>query len=191
MIIRIFDIFFSVIGLVILLPLILFIFFICFFDTKSPIFKQKRMGKNLKSFTLYKFRTMYVGVESVATHLSSSNSVTPLGKFLRKSKIDEIPQLLNVLLGDMSLVGPRPNLLNQEILIFERSKRGIYDYKPGISGLSQIKNIDMSDPIMISETDYLMLSNLNFLLYLKIIFLTLIGNGYGDKIIKNKFDENN
>jgi hypothetical protein len=134
---------------------------------------------------------MYVGVESVATHLSSSNSVTPLGKFLRKSKIDEIPQLLNVLLGDMSLVGPRPNLLNQEILIFERSKRGIYDYKPGISGLSQIKNIDMSDPIMISETDYLMLSNLNFLLYLKIIFLTLIGNGYGDKIIKNKFDENN
>uniref|UniRef100_UPI00404AF43C sugar transferase n=1 Tax=Flavobacterium sp. TaxID=239 RepID=UPI00404AF43C len=120
--IRFFDVLFSFLGLIILSPLIFLIFLIGFFDIGSPLFLQKRVGVNQKSFELLKFRSMHIDSPSVATHLVSVNSITPFGRVLRKSKMDELPQLWNVLVGDMSLVGPRPNLLNQTELIEEREK---------------------------------------------------------------------
>src|SRR5690606_28614734 len=109
---------------------------------KSAIFTQVRVGKNMRPFTLIKFRTMKMDTLSVASHLAPIDSITKLGKFLRKTKLDELPQLFNVIKGDMSLVGPRPNLFNQEELIAEREKLGVYDVRPGITGKAQIMNID-------------------------------------------------
>ena len=115
--IRCFDFLFSLIGLIFLFPLLVFIFFIGLFDSDSPLFIQSRVGYNLKSFSLIKFRTMPVGVRSAGTHLIKNKKFTLFGSFLRRTKIDEVPQLFNVLFGDMSLVGPRPCLFNQRKLI--------------------------------------------------------------------------
>ena len=121
--IRIFDFLFSLIGLIFMFPLLVLIFLISLFDNGSPLFIQSRVGYNLKSFSLIKFRTMPMGVRSAGTHLIKNIKFTLFGSFLRRTKIDEIPQLLNVFLGDMSLVGPRPCLFNQKKLIHERKKR--------------------------------------------------------------------
>jgi lipopolysaccharide/colanic/teichoic acid biosynthesis glycosyltransferase len=118
--IRVLDLTLSILGLIIGLPLLLLFIFIGLFDTGSPLFFQERVGRNKKPFTLVKFRTMSKNTASVASHLASGASITTLGKFLRSTKLDELPQLWNVLLGDMSLVGPRPNLYNQKELIVER-----------------------------------------------------------------------
>jgi O-antigen biosynthesis protein WbqP len=182
--IRFFDIIFSFIGLLLLSPFIIVLFFIGFFDTGSPIFAQERVGKNKKPFQLYKFRSMHINTQSVATHLANSSSVTQYGSFLRKSKLDELPQLFNVLFGNMSLVGPRPNLFNQEELVQERNKRGIYSVRPGITGLAQINKIDMSTPQLLAETDEKMINELNIIIYFKFIFLTVFGKGFGDRIKK-------
>ena len=124
--IRIFDILFSFFGLILLSPIILLLLLIGLFDTGSPLLRQERIGLNQKSFNLLKFRSMHLNTQNVATHLVQVSSITIWGSFLRKSKLDELPQLFNVLLGDMSFVGPRPNLFNQTELIEERSKRGVY-----------------------------------------------------------------
>ena len=180
--IRFFDFIFSFFGLLILSPFIIILWGIGFFDTGSPIFAQERVGKHKKPFKLYKFRSMYVNTKSVATHLANVSSITPFGRFLRKSKLDELPQLWNVLVGDMSLVGPRPNLFNQEELIVERDTRGVYNVRPGITGLAQINKIDMSTPQLLAETDARMINELNTLGYFKYIFLTVFGKGFGDRI---------
>lgn len=125
---------------------------------------------------------MHVNAPSVATHLASASSITPFGSFLRKSKLDELPQLWNVVVGDMSLVGPRPNLFNQEELINERDSRGVYSVRPGITGMAQINKIDMSTPKLLAETDSKMLKELNTFGYFKYIFLTVFGKGSGDRI---------
>ena len=180
--IRIFDILFSFFGLLILSPIIIVLLIIGFFDTGSPIFRQERVGKNKQPFNLYKFRSMYVNTKSVATHLANASSITSFGRFLRKSKLDELPQLFNVLRGNMSLVGPRPNLFNQEELIAERYARGVYNVRPGITGLAQIQKIDMSTPKLLAETDAKMIKHLNVWYYFKYIFLTVFGKGFGDRI---------
>ena len=182
---RIFDILFSFLGLVLLSPILIILIIIGYFDTGSPIFRQERVGKGMKPFRLMKFRTMHVNAPSVATHLASASSITPFGSFLRKSKLDELPQLLNVFVGDMSLVGPRPNLFNQEELIQERDSRGVYSVRPGITGLSQINKIDMSTPQLLAETDTKMIQELNTLGYFKYILLTVFGKGFGDRIKKD------
>ena len=179
---RIFDFIFSFIGLVIISPIFVVLFIIGYLDTGSPIFRQKRVGKGMHPFNLIKFRSMHVNAPSVATHLASVSSITSFGSFLRKSKLDELPQLWNVLVGDMSLVGPRPNLFNQEELIQERVSRGVYSVRPGITGLAQINKIDMSTPQLLAETDTKMIQELNTLGYFKYIFLTLFGKGLGDRI---------
>jgi lipopolysaccharide/colanic/teichoic acid biosynthesis glycosyltransferase len=181
--IRFFDFLFAFFGLLILLPLLIFLSVIGYFDTGSPFFVQERVGKNKKPFKLVKFRSMFVNTKSVATHLASSSSITKHGKFLRASKLDELPQLWNVLLGDMSLVGPRPNLFNQEELIFERDKVLVYSLKPGITGLAQINNIDMSTPYLLAKTDAEMMRNFGVKTYFSYIFATLRGKGSGDKIV--------
>jgi O-antigen biosynthesis protein WbqP len=179
---RIFDFTFAFIGFVFAFPILLIVTIIGLFDTGSPIFLQKRVGRNKKAFTLIKFRTMSVETKSVASHLANTASITRLGAFLRKTKIDELPQLLNVLKGEMSLVGPRPNLFNQEELIQERDSRGVYDVLPGITGLAQVNNIDMSTPQLLAETDGTMIATLTIRDYFKYIIMTATGSGKGDAI---------
>jgi len=170
--IRVFDFLLSLLGLIFLSPLLIFIFFIGLFDNGSPLFIQKRVGYNLKSFLIIKFRTMPVGVRSAGTHLIKDIKLTSFGFFLRRTKIDEIPQLLNVLMGDMSLVGPRPCLFNQRKLISERKKRGVFKVRPGITGLSQILSINMKTPTLLSKTDQKMIKNMSLHSYFYYIFKT-------------------
>ena len=170
--IRLLDIVFSFLGLILFLPLVILIFFIGFLDKGFPVFTQKRVGLNLKNFTLIKFRTMKIGTLSAGTHLIDSSNITHFGHFLRKFKLDEVPQLLNVLMGHMSLVGPRPCLPNQRRLIVERKKRGVYKVKPGITGLSQVCGINMSRPVHLAKTDFRMIKQMNLYYYFYYIFKT-------------------
>jgi len=182
-VIRVFDFVFSLLGLVIGLPVLLLLTVIGLFDTGSPIFRQVRVGRHQKPFTLIKFRTMKVDTASVATHLASSASITRFGHFLRKTKLDELPQLWNVLKGEMSLVGPRPGLFNQEELTAERARRDVYAVRPGITGLAQVSEIDMSTPALLAETDQKMIQSLTVVAYFKYIFMTVAGKGAGDRIV--------
>ena len=180
--IRLIDILLSVSGLLLLSPLLaLIIIIIELFDGGSPFFTQERVGQNLKPFKLVKFRTMKKGTESVASHLASQSSITSLGRFLRKTKLDELPQLWNVIRGEMSLVGPRPNLFNQIELIEERKALCVYRVRPGITGLAQINDIDMSTPVLLAKTDAMMICTMSITNYFKYIFLTVAGKGHGDR----------
>ncbi|GAC33489.1 sugar transferase [Paraglaciecola polaris] len=183
MLLRLFDIIFSLLGLIFGFPILVILFFVGLFDTGSPIFCQERVGRNKKPFTLVKFRTMKKDTASVASHLASSSSITKFGYFLRRTKLDELPQLWNVLSGDMSLVGPRPSLFNQLDLIAERECRDVLNVRPGITGLAQVNKIDMSVPILLADTDAKMLQNLTLRTYFKYILLTLLGKGAGDRVI--------
>jgi len=180
--IRIMDFIIAFLGLIFLWPIFLVVIIIGTFDTGYPIFVQERVGRNKKPFKLIKFRTMTVETKSVASHLANSASITKLGAFLRKTKIDELPQLINVVKGDMSLVGPRPNLYNQEGLIKERCSLGVYDVLPGLTGLAQVQNIDMSTPQLLAQTDKTMIDSLTVKSYFKYILKTIIGGGSGDGI---------
>jgi len=180
--IRYFDIFLSLLGIVLLSPAFVVVFIVLLFESGSPVFSQKRMGRNKTPFILIKFRTMSFDTVSVATHLLDRSSVTTFGNFLRKTKLDELPQLWNVLRGDMSLVGPRPNLLNQEELIKAREALNVYNVRPGITGLAQVKDIDMSSPQLLAKTDAEMISNISLANYFKYIFLTVAGKGQGDRV---------
>jgi O-antigen biosynthesis protein WbqP len=181
-IIRTLDIFMAVLGLVATFPILVIVTIIGYFDTRSPIFIQERVGKNKRPFKLIKFRTMSVDTKSVASHLASNASITKLGAFLRKTKIDELPQLINVLKGEMSLIGPRPNLFNQEQLIDERDSRGVYNVLPGITGLAQVNNIDMSTPVLLAKTDQKMIKSLTLANYFRYIIMTATGSGKGDAV---------
>ncbi len=181
---RFYDIILSISILIFFSPILITIFIICFFESQKPIFVQKRVGQNQKPFNLIKFRTMKVNTPSLASHLVKKGSVTKFGKIIRSLKLDELPQLINVVRGEMSLVGPRPCLYNQEKLISLRQEFNIFLVKPGITGLAQIKGIDMSTPNKLTTTDLYMISNYNQILYFKYLFLTLFGKGIGDKIKK-------
>jgi len=179
---RLLDFVMAFLGLIVTFPLLLIVTIIGYFDTGSPIFIQQRVGKNKRPFNLIKFRTMSVDTKSVASHLASSASITKLGGFLRKSKIDELPQLINVLKGEMSFVGPRPNLFNQQELIDEREQRGVYKVLPGITGLAQVNRIDMSTPRLLAETDQKMIDTLSVKKYFIFIIQTATGSGSGDRV---------
>ncbi|HCG6695215.1 sugar transferase [Vibrio parahaemolyticus] len=180
--IRLIDFLAAFFGLLFLWPILLIVTIIGLFDTGSPVFVQERVGRNKKPFKLIKFRTMSVETKSVASHLASNTSITKLGAFLRKTKIDELPQLINVVKGEMSLVGPRPNLFNQEELIAERDAMGVYNVLPGITGLAQVQNIDMSTPALLAKTDREMIDSLTLRSYFKYILMTVTGSGSGDAV---------
>jgi O-antigen biosynthesis protein WbqP len=180
--IRLIDFVAAFLGLLFLWPILVIVAIVGMFDTGSPIFIQTRVGKNKKPFKLIKFRTMSIETKSVASHLASNASITNLGNFLRKTKIDELPQLINVLKGEMSLVGPRPNLFNQEELIKARDAFGVYEVLPGVTGLAQVQNIDMSTPKLLAETDKQMIVTLNIKNYFKYILMTVAGSGSGDAV---------
>lgn len=179
---RVLDVLFSLVGLIVSSPLLVLLALIGFFDTGSPIFRQERVGRFKKPFILIKFRTMERNAESVASHLASASSITPFGHFLRRTKLDELPQLWNVLKGEMSLVGPRPCLFSQKELIDERDSRNVYNARPGITGLAQVNGIDMSAPHRLAETDANMLADLTLGNYFRYLLLTVLGKGSGDRV---------
>jgi lipopolysaccharide/colanic/teichoic acid biosynthesis glycosyltransferase len=179
---RILDFIFSLLGLVLGSPVLLTIYLVGLFDTGSPVFKQERVGRNKMPFILVKFRTMSVDTASVASHLASTASITKVGGFLRKTKLDELPQLWNVLKGEMSLVGPRPGLFNQEELTVARESEGVFNVRPGITGLAQVSDIDMSTPELLAKTDAKMIRELSLSNYFKFILQTVIGAGAGDRV---------
>lgn len=181
-IIRVLDFFLALIGLVTTFPLLLIILSLGFFDTGSPVFRQQRVGRHKQPFNLIKFRTMAVDTEQVASHLVGKSSITPLGHFLRRSKLDELPQLWNVLKGEMSLVGPRPCLFSQKELIDEREQRGVFDVRPGITGLAQVNEIDMSTPRLLAQTDAQMIEGLSVRTYFSYLLKTISGKGAGDRV---------
>ena len=172
--IRVCDFFFSFMGLIFLSPILILLFLIGLVDNGSPLFLQKRVGRNLKSFLLIKFRTMPIGTKSAGTHLVKDIKFTAFGYFLRRSKLDEIPQLYNVLLGDMSLVGPRPCLFNQKKLINDRKKRGVFKVRPGITGLAQISGINMKIPTLLVKMDQKMIKETSLYNYFYYIFKTIL-----------------
>ena len=179
---RIYDILISFTILIIFSPIFIFVFIACLIESKRPIFIQQRVGKNQIPFNLIKFRTMKISTPSLASHLVRKESITRFGRIIRALKIDELPQLINVIKGDMSLVGPRPCLFNQIELISLREGANVFLVKPGITGLAQVKGIDMSNPTKLALTDSYMISKYNQINYFKYLFLTLFGRGIGDKI---------
>lgn len=173
---RVFDIFISFIFLLIFIIPLLVIAFIIKITSKGPIIHwSKRIGKENTEFLMPKFRSMYLEAPQVATHLlkNSEDYITPFGKFLRKSSLDELPQLFSVIKGDMSLVGPRPALFNQEDLVHFRTMMGIEKLRPGITGWAQVNGRDdLPIPIKVNfDKEYLEKNNLMF--DFKILFLTV------------------
>lgn len=179
---RVFDLLFSLAGLLIVSPVLLVLLVVGYFDTGSPLFTQQRVGRHQRPFTLVKLRTMKKDTAHVASHLASRDAITPFGHFLRRTKLDELPQLWNVLKGEMSLVGPRPCLFSQQELIAERTKRGVFEVRPGITGLAQINGIDMSQPERLAEIDSQMIQRQSVAQYFRLILATVAGNGQGDRV---------
>ncbi len=180
--IRFLDILFSLIGLALLSPLLASFFFVALSGAGAPLYRQERLGRYMQPFILIKFRTMRKNTASIASHLADASAITPLGHFLRRNKLDEIPQLWNVLKGEMSLVGPRPGLPNQIELTAAREKLGVFQVRPGITGLAQINGIDMSTPELLAQTDARMIAEMSVRNYFKYIVLTVLGKGSGDRI---------
>lgn len=179
------DIVASAFGLVAFFPVLLATWFFIRMQGDGPgIFAQERVGRHGHVFTCYKFRTMAVGTVQAGTHEVSGSSVTPLGARLRRLKIDELPQLWNVLRGDMSLIGPRPCLPSQEELVKRRSDAGVLDVRPGISGLAQVNGIDMSNPEQLVEWDARYIALRGLILDIKLILQTVRGGGRGDRVAK-------
>tara|TARA_R110000850_G_scaffold55877_13_gene132049 strand:- start:1216 stop:1785 length:570 start_codon:yes stop_codon:yes gene_type:complete len=179
----IFDRLVAAVGMVVAVPLFLILIPLIWLTSPGPaIFSQERVGRNRKVFNCLKLRTMHTGTKQAGTHEVSAASVTSVGKLLRAVKLDELPQLVNVLRGEMSLVGPRPCLPVQVELIEERDKRGVWAVLPGITGVGQVNGIDMSDPARLAEYDELYLSRMCFSYDLYLIWCTLKGGGIGDRV---------
>jgi O-antigen biosynthesis protein WbqP len=175
---RIFDFSLSLLGFIFLLPLFLLISILIKLDTKGPIlFKQKRIGINKTFFYIYKFRTMKMDTpKDTPTHMLANPEfwITKVGKFLRKTSLDELPQIFNILKGEMSIIGPRPALWNQEDLIIERDKYNVNSLLPGLTGYAQIKGRDELEITEKAMLDGYYLKHLSILFDIKIFILTLV-----------------
>lgn len=187
---RALDIIISSFALLVLSPLFLIISFIIKAEDCGPIiFKQKRIGKDKKIFYLYKFRSMKTDTPDIPTHLleNPEQYISHIGKFIRKTSIDELPQMLNILKGNMSVVGPRPALWNQDDLIAERDKYGVNSVRPGLTGWAQINGRDeLEIPVKARlDGDYVKILNKGGVLafgmdvkcFLKTIFSVLRSDG--------------
>ncbi|ASP40798.1 hypothetical protein CHH28_01865 [Bacterioplanes sanyensis] len=161
-------------GLLLLWPVLLVILALNAWPQRQPLFRQQRLGQHQRLFTMVKFRTMALGTPSVPTHELKDGGVTKLGRFLRASKLDELPQLWNVLTGDMSLVGARPGLADHHELTEQRQCQGVFAYRPGITGLAQLSGVDMSTPAALAKLDASMYRQLTPVRYLQYIALTAV-----------------
>ncbi|WP_047517709.1 sugar transferase [Methylophilus sp. Q8] len=177
---RILDILLSLIALVLLSPFLLFTYLIVKFSSEGPaLYWSQRVGQNNQLFSMPKFRSMQIGTPQIATHVMNQKSnpnsyLTPVGSFIRKTSLDELPQLWSVLKGDMSVVGPRPALFNQDDLIGLRTKKGVHVLKPGITGWAQINGRDEIPILQKVDLDAYYLAHQSTWLDLKIIALTAI-----------------
>lgn len=180
---RLLDVILSFFGLLALSPLLLTVLCLAgIFQRGNPFFLQQRLGREEDPFMLIKFRSMKQGTQSVGTHGVNPLQVTRWGKMLRSCKLDELPQLWNVLKGEMSLVGPRPCLPNQDEVIQARRRLGVFQARPGLTGLSQVRGVDMSQPELLAKTDAKMIQTMGVKKYFLFILLTLAGHGKGDRV---------
>lgn len=183
---RAFDLFLATILALPALVVCLVLAPLVWFDTRAaPFFVQTRVGRDAAPFRMVKLRTMRADTRDAASHETPASQITPLGALLRKLKLDELPQLWNVLRGDMSFVGPRPCLPLQESLIAERERRGVYRLRPGITGPSQVDGIDMSQPERLAESDARYLRDWSLGRDIGLIYATAMGRGRGDAALKH------
>ena len=180
---RVFDILASGAGLLVFGPVILVLAVLVRRDSPGPgIFAQARVGRGERVFTCYKLRTMAQGTVSAASHETPVSAVTRLGAALRRWKLDELPQLWNVLKGEMSFVGPRPCLPMQTELVEARRALGVFDIRPGITGKAQVMGVDMSEPQRLARLDADYARERSFLGDLELILRTVVGGGRGDRV---------
>lgn len=184
---RTLDLLLAVIGAIVTAPIILVLVILIRRTSAGPgLFRQARVGRNEKIFTCFKLRTMSVGTGDRPSHETATSSITPLGQFLRRTKLDELPQLWNIVRGDMSLVGPRPCLPSQSELIRLRREKGLYAIRPGITGISQVRRVDMSIPERLAELDATYLADMSPGADLRLIWMTVTGAGRGDAAVTTK-----
>ncbi len=178
---RLFELAVATFMFLVLLPVMAIVAILVVLTSKGPaVFVRKRVGLHEIPFRCLKFRTMTVDTPNVASHQVSTSATMPLGRFLRVSKLDELPQLVNVFRGEMSLVGPRPCLPNQEELIRERRALGVFGVRPGITGAAQLAGIDMSEPAALAQADRQYIDGRSFLGDMEILVRTALGKGTGD-----------
>ena len=174
---RLIDLILSLIGLIILSPIFIVIAILIKLDSKGPVFfKQKRVGINKSYFNIYKFRTMYTDTpKDMPTHMLNNPEafITKIGKFLRKTSLDELPQLINIIKGEMAIIGPRPALYNQDDLIELRDKYKANDIRPGLTGWAQIHGRDELEIDVKAKLDGYYVEHLSFILDIKCFFLTV------------------
>lgn len=180
---RTFDFVVSALGLIVFMPVMLLIaYFVSRSSRGGVLFVQARVGKSEKLFQCYKFRTMAHGAPVAGSHEVAESWITPTGRRLRSAKLDELPQLFNVLRGDMSLVGPRPCLPSQIDVIAARRLRNVFSIRPGITGTAQLASIDMSTPERLAQADGRYIENQTFIGDLRILVATALGGRYGDAV---------
>lgn len=191
---RIFDFLMSLIAIIILSPVILITALAVKFTSPGPmLFKQRRIGKDNVEFEIYKFRTMRIDTPNVPTHLLENPGqwITPIGKFLRKTSLDELPQLFNILKGEMSIVGPRPALYNQLDLRDMRTKVGVHKLVPGLTGWAQINGRDEIPLSLKVSLDKEYLDRKSFFFDIKVIFMTALSVLKSDGVQEGKAENNN
>lgn len=191
---RLFDFLMSLIATIILSPVILIVALAVKFTSPGPmLFKQRRIGKDNVEFEIYKFRTMRIDTPNVPTHLLENPEqwITPVGKFLRKTSLDELPQLFNILKGEMSIVGPRPALYNQLDLKEMRTKVEVHKLVPGLTGWAQINGRDEIPLSLKVNLDKEYLDRMSFLFDIKIIFMTVLSVLKRDGVQEGKSENNN
>lgn len=191
---RLFDFVMSLIGITVLSPIILIVALAVKLTSPGPmLFKQRRIGKNNNEFQIYKFRTMRIDTPNVPTHLLENPEqwITPVGKFLRKTSLDELPQLFNILKGEMSIVGPRPALYNQIDLKEMRTEAGVHKLVPGLTGWAQINGRDEIPLSLKVKLDKEYLEKKNFFFDIKIIFMTVLSVLKSEGVQEGKNENNN
>lgn len=190
---RIIDFVISLIGLVVLSPIFLILALVIKLESKGPVFfKQKRIGKNKKHFQIFKFRTMRTDTpKDMPTHMlkNADSYITKVGKFLRKTSLDELPQIINILKGDMSIIGPRPALWNQEDLIEERDKYNVHSVLPGLTGWAQINGRDELEIPVKAKFDGEYIEKMSFVFDIKIFFGTIIKVFKHDGVVEGKVEK--
>lgn len=185
---RIYDTVLSFIGLIVLSPLLFVLVILIKLDSKGPIlFKQKRIGRNKKHFYILKFRTMRIDTpKDTPTHMLENPEqwITKVGKFLRKTSLDEIPQIINILKGDMSIIGPRPALWNQYDLVEERDKYDVHKLYPGLTGYAQINGRDELPIPEKAKLDGYYVKHISLWLDIKIFFGTILSIFKSDGVVE-------